>query len=154
MSSRNLHHSVKASELQSDDPSKPSIGDQPSEAVSEAIARGVASGSYAILVTDHTIASEPVAFVNHAYEVLTGYKLAEIIGLHPHFLTTSDREQVGVKTLEAAFRAGRACSAVLRDYRKNDVPIWYQVSISPVMDKNGKVTHFFGFLRDVTSQIE
>ena len=127
---------------------------QNAEGIEQAVLQGISAGSSAIIVTDHTKADEPVAYVNRAFEDLTGYKLAEVIGFHPHFLRTSDREQAGVKALESAIRSGRACSAVLRDYRKNNTPIWYQVSISPVFTKDGQLTHFFGTLRDVTTQIE
>jgi PAS domain S-box-containing protein len=124
-----------------------------SASLKEALVQGASGGGYAIIVTDHTKPTEPVVYVNHAFEDLTGYKLAEIIGLHPPFLT-NDREQAGVKELEAAFHAGRACSAVLQDFRKNSAPIWYQVNITPVFNASGQVSHFYGYLRDVTAQIE
>jgi len=127
---------------------------QKADGIEQADLQGISAGNSAIIVTDHTKPDEPVAYVNHAFEDLTGYKLAEVIGFHPHFLRTSDRDQVGVKALESAIRSGRACSAVLRDYRKNNTPIWYQVSISPVFSKDGQLTHFFGALKDVTTQIE
>ena len=108
------------------------------------------TGKYAIIVTDHQKPDEPIAYVNKAYEDLTGYKLAEVIGFHPHFLRTNDRDQVGIRALEEAIKNGTACSATLRDFRKNGTPTWYQVSVSPIFNGAGQLTHFFGFLKDVT----
>ena len=92
----------------------------PDADIKNALVQGVVSGNYAIIVTDHQKPDEPIAYVNKAYEDLTGYKLAEIIGFHPHFLRTNDRDQVGIRALEEAIKNGTACSATLRDFKRRD----------------------------------
>ena len=121
--------------------------------IERAVAEGVMTGDYAVIVTDHTKPAEPVAYVNHAFEKLTGYKLAEVIGLHPNFLKANDH-QAGVEKLEAAIRAGQACTALLQTQQKNKTPIWYQVNITPVFRADGRLTHFFGSLKDVTPEMD
>ncbi|MBS1995397.1 MAG: PAS domain-containing protein, partial [Cyanobacteria bacterium SZAS LIN-2] len=127
---------------------------QPSETIQQAVFDGTATGKYAVIVTDHSQPEEPVAYVNRAFEELTGYKLAEVIGIRPHFLSSVNREQEGVIALEAAIKAGRPCSAVLRDHRKDQTPVWYQVCLEPVFNSSHELTHFFGCMRDVTLLVE
>lgn len=123
---------------------------KPSLEIEQAVLRGLSVGNYAVIVTDHRKQNEPVAYVNHAFEELTGYKLAEIVGIHPHFLS-HDPEQPGAKELETAMRAGQECTTILRGAHKNNTPIWYRVSIIPVLNNQGTVTHFFGSLKDITA---
>lgn len=122
-------------------------------ALSNAISNGIYGCDYAIMLTNHQESGEPVAFVNHAFEKLTGYKLEELAGFHPHFLK-ADSNQAGVKEIEEAFRCGRACSAVLQGKSKNNSLAWYEVNITPVFNKDKILTHFFGVVRDVTKERE
>ena len=42
----------------------------------------------------------------------------------------------------------------IKNYRKNGEPFWNQVSITPVRDDDGEVTHFVGVQQDVTEYKE
>lgn len=132
-------------------PSQIHLADSPLSAeIEHAMAQGLCSGNYAVIITDHSKTDEPVAYVNQAFEDLTGYKLAELIGLHPKFLT-KESEQKGVKELELAIRTGRAGSAIISTLHKDKTPLWFKVNVTPVYNKNGVLTHFFGSLKDVTA---
>jgi hypothetical protein len=43
---------------------------------------------------------------------------------------------------------------VLRNYRKDGTPFWNELSIGPVFDGGGRLTHFIGIQVDITARIE
>ena len=64
-----------------------------------------------------------------------------------------DRNQPSRELLRAAVKEGRECHAVLRNYRKDGTLFWNDLTISPVRDDEGRVTHFVGIANDVTARI-
>ena len=91
----------------------------------------------------------PVVYVNAAFERLTGYAAAELLGADLRSLQGSDREQEGRVRLRAALSQGTGTRALLRNYRKDGTQFWNEVYVEPIRDVTGAVTHFVGFHRDV-----
>lgn len=86
----------------------------------------------------------PVIYVNHAAEKITGYSAEEIIGKNCRFLQKDDLHQEGAYLLRDSIKESRPVTTVLRNYRKDGTMFWNEVSISPVRDKNGVLTHLSG----------
>lgn len=115
--------------------------------------RAIESSSNGILICDMSLRDSPVVYVNPAFERITGYPADEIIGRNPHFLAGKNLVQVGLEEIYAAVREQRAGSVILRNYRKDGSLFWNELSISPVRDESGSVTHFVGIFNDVTERI-
>lgn len=96
----------------------------------------------------------PLIYVNEAFERMTGYSSAEAIGRNCRFLQGEDRSQPGIDELRSAMRDGRTVEVLLRNYRKDGTMFWNEVSMSPVFDRSGRLTHFAGFQNDVTQRVE
>ncbi|MCC5627454.1 PAS domain-containing protein [Nostoc sphaeroides] len=47
-------------------------------------------------------------------------------------------------------KAGTSCKVVLRNYRKDGTVSWNELSISPIHDENGKLSHFIGIQTDIS----
>jgi diguanylate cyclase (GGDEF)-like protein/PAS domain S-box-containing protein len=92
-------------------------------------------------------------YVNPAFERVTGYAAAEVLGKSPRFLHGEDREQPGIEALRIAAREQREMTALLRNYRKDGTMFWNEVRVAPVRDESGRVTHFIGVANDVTERI-
>ena len=56
--------------------------------------------------------------------------------------------------MAAALREGRDCQVTIRNYRKGGEAFWNEVSLSPVHDDDGELTHYIGILDDVTAVTE
>ncbi len=97
---------------------------------------------------------DPMAtiFVNQAYEKITGYSAAESVGKAPGRLHRDDGDQPGLRELRQALSSGRATSVVLRNYRKDGQLFWNDLSVSPVRDAQGRLTHWLGLVNDVSAQ--
>ncbi|KQW87852.1 hypothetical protein ASC94_25490 [Massilia sp. Root418] len=112
--------------------------------------RAIESNVNAIMITDGA-PRYGIVYVNPAFERLTGYPSAELIGRSTRMLHGDDTDQPGVKELTAAVREQREGHAVLRHYRKDGAMFWNDVYVSPVRDEHGEVTHFVSFMHDITA---
>lgn len=105
-----------------------------------------------VVIADATAPDLPLVYVNPAFERITGYRREEALGRNCRFLQGRDRDQPGLNDIRAALREGREARALLRNYRKDGVPFWNQLAITPVRDVNGTLTHFIGIAEDVTQR--
>ena len=94
----------------------------------------------------------PAVYLNPAFEAITGYRADEILGRNLRMLQGDDRDQPEIAKIRAALAHGRSCHAVLRNYRKNGGLFWNRMSIRPVKDAGGQVSHFVGIVEDITTQ--
>jgi PAS domain S-box-containing protein len=105
-----------------------------------------------IIITDNLEPDNPIIFCNAAFEKMTGYSRSEIIGHNCRFLQQQDRAQQARNTLAQAVLEGKECRVEIRNYRKNGDLFWNELFMAPVMDSEGKVTHFIGVQNDVTKR--
>jgi PAS domain S-box-containing protein len=91
--------------------------------------------------------------VNPAFEKLTGYSSKEIIGRNCRFLQNDDTSTPPIQTVRDAVLNGDRCRVLLRNYQKRGSLFWNELTISPVVDTAGVVTHCVGFQHDVTSSV-
>jgi PAS domain S-box-containing protein len=93
-------------------------------------------------------------YVNPTFEKVTGYSASEVIGKNLRFLHGIDNDQPGLDTLRNAIREGKNCHVTIRNYSKSGALYWNELSISPVRDEHGNVTHFIGIQEDVTERVQ
>ncbi|MDZ8096808.1 MAG: PAS domain S-box protein [Nostoc sp. DedQUE05] len=112
--------------------------------------RALAATSNGIMIADAKIAYNPIIYVNPAFEQITGYSVTDVIGQNCRFLQRTDTQQPALNELRSSIQAGRSCKVVLRNYRKDDTLFWNELSISPIHDHNGELSHFIGIQRDIS----
>lgn len=110
--------------------------------------------SCGVSISDATKPEMPLIFVNQAFVGMTGYTAEEILGLNCRFLQREDRDQPGLREVRAALRESRHGQAILRNYRRDGIPFWNELTLSPILDLQGQVTHFVGVQTDVTAREE
>ncbi|OKH32951.1 hypothetical protein NIES2119_24765 [[Phormidium ambiguum] IAM M-71] len=115
--------------------------------------RAIAASSNGIVITDATQSQNPVIYVNPGFEKITGYSATEVIGKNCSFLQRGDTNQPGLSELKQAIQESRECLVTIRNYRKDGTCFWNELSISPVRDTVGKLTHFIGIQKDVTELV-
>src|SRR3712207_1566894 len=114
--------------------------------------RAVESTRTGVLITDPNQPDNPIVYANPAFEHITGYSAEEALGHNCRFLQGSDRDQPPLEEVRTAIREERECRVVLRNYRKDGTLLWQELSISPVRDEQGRLTHFVGVHDDITER--
>ena len=105
-----------------------------------------------ISIADATREDLPLIYVNDGFCDLTGYDPEEVIGRNCRFLQGDGTDPGTVTELREALAAERPVAVEIRNYRKDGSMFWNRLSITPVEDDTGTVTHFFGFQEDITDQ--
>lgn len=102
-----------------------------------------------IIVTD---ASRKIIYVNQGFETMTGFKKEEVLGKNPKEIQQKQHPQYGDYTaMENALRNGESFSGEIVNYRKDNSYYWVSVTINPVKDNHGKITHYIGVEVDITA---
>src|SRR5215213_1571985 len=129
------------------DPRRPA-----SEEMRRLLDRAVAASSNGIVITDSRAPDDPIVYVNPAFERISGYTVAEVVGHNCRFLQGDDRDQPALDDLRTALGEEREFRVVLRNYRKDGTPFWNELYISPVHDEQGRLTNFVGVQNDITER--
>jgi PAS domain S-box-containing protein len=114
--------------------------------------RALAATSNGIVIADARLANNPIIYVNSGFEQITGYSATDVIGQNCRFLQGADTQQPALKELRLALKAGRSCTVILQNYRKDGSLFWNELSISPIYDETGQLTHFLGIQIDISEQ--
>ena len=107
-----------------------------------------------IIIIDARQDGLPLIYVNEGFERLTGYTSVEAIGKNFRIFQASDNHQSELAVIHSVLTGGRGGVATLRNCRKDGSMYWNELSISPVHDDDGTLTHFIGIQKDVTARIQ
>ena len=119
--------------------------------LNRSIFRSVTSG---ISVSNAQHHDMPLVYVNPAFEAMTGYSLEDVIGKNCRFLQYDDHNQPGLTLVREALIAHREVKATIRNYRKDGSSFWNELSLAPIFNQDGELTHYVGIQTDVTSRVE
>ncbi len=114
--------------------------------------RALDEAAEGITIADATQADRPLIYVNKGFERLTGYSASEALGRNCRFLQGANTDPVTVAKIRNAVEAGTECVVELLNYHKNGRSFWNRLSITPVKDDTGNVTHFIGIQSDITAR--
>jgi diguanylate cyclase (GGDEF)-like protein/PAS domain S-box-containing protein len=101
------------------------------------------------LITD---ADQNVVYANKAFEAVTGYSAEEILGRNCRVLQGPGSDSETIAMMRTVLGRGETLRCEILNYRKNGTPFWNGLTISPLRDATGAVTHFVSVQRDVTAQ--
>ncbi|WP_161883475.1 PAS domain S-box protein [Deinococcus alpinitundrae] len=116
------------------------------------LSQAIAACTVGVVMTDARQHDHPIVYVNPAFEALSGYTADEILGHNCRFLQGQDRDQPGVQEIRQALVEQRSTTVTLRNYHKDGTLFYNELSLSPVHDASGTLTHYLGFLNDVTAR--
>jgi diguanylate cyclase (GGDEF)-like protein/PAS domain S-box-containing protein len=106
-----------------------------------------------VCLVDAQASDLPVIYVNPGFLTLTGYTASDVVGKNLRLLQGDDREQDGRHRLREALKLGESCRVLLRNYRKDGSLFWNEMTILPLKDAEGRVTHFAGHYRDAGDRL-
>jgi PAS domain S-box-containing protein len=114
--------------------------------------RAISSSTNGIIITDAGQPDNPIVYINPAFERLTGYSAEDAVGRNCRFLQGSDTNPEAVAAIREAIAQRQDLNIAILNYRKDGTPFWNDLTIAPVRDDEGNVTHFVGLQNDITDR--
>lgn len=108
------------------------------------------SSSEGITISSMEEEDQPLIYANKGFERLTGYAIKDAVGKNCRFLQGKDTEEEPVEKIRQSIRNGHECTVELLNYKKDGTPFWNRLSITPLKNEEGKVTHYVGIQSDIT----
>lgn len=102
-----------------------------------------------VLITDR---QGLVEYVNPKFTAVTGYTAEEMLGKNPRILNSGRNDPVLFRQLWDTILAGREWRGELLNRRKSGELFWARITISPMREEGGGVTHFVAATEDVTQE--
>ena len=105
-----------------------------------------------VIITTADLDHPIILYVNEAVTRISGYDAGELIGQTPRILQGADTDKRILAELKSCLKQGKSFKGELKNYTKDGIPYWLDISITPVRDENGAVTHFTAIERDITQR--
>lgn len=107
-----------------------------------------------IAISDARRYPQPYVYANASFTRITGYALHEIMGRDGTMLEGPETDKDDLQVLARTVQSGRELTLVLRNYRKGGALFHNKLSVSPVRNSEGEITHYINIIEDVSNQIE
>ncbi len=113
------------------------------------LSTAIEASDQVVLITNR---EQEIVYVNPAFTRLSGYQAHEVLGKNPRFLQGPETSQATRMALREALATGRKAQAEMLNYSKEGLRYWVELSIVPVTDDGGEITHFVALERDITER--
>lgn len=113
------------------------------------LSRAVEQSPSSIVITD---TQGNIEYVNPRFSQITGYSLEEALGQNPRILKSGRTPPETYRQLWETILAGGEWRGELVNRKKNGEEYFEAVSISPITDSRGVVTHFVAVKEDITGR--
>ena len=114
--------------------------------------RALAVAAEGITIADARRPDRPLIYANQGFVRMTGYPVSEVMGRNCRFLQGPDTDPGAAQEIRRAIEAERECVVEILNYRKDGSTFWNRLSITPVRDESGRVSHFIGIQSDVSAR--
>jgi len=95
-----------------------------------------------------------IEYINPAFTKITGYEPHEVLGKNPRILKSGKQTTEYYERLWKTITSGNVWHSSVIDRRKDGSEYPAMSTISPIMDKQGKITHYVGIQQDMSSHQE
>lgn len=115
----------------------------------------VKNANEGILITDANVTNSEgprIVFANEAMSKISGYSVAELIGNSPKMLQGPLTDPLETSKMSKAFANFQKVETEIVNYSKDGRPYYISLSIVPIKNKQGEVTHFVALERDTTEE--
>jgi len=105
----------------------------------------------AVIITDR---AGVIEYVNLAFEKLTGYGRAEVVGQTPRILKSGQHDPAFYQQLWDTILAGDIFRAEFTNCKKNGELYVEEKTIAPIKNSQGQITHFVSTGKDMTERAQ
>ena len=105
-----------------------------------------------VTIADPSLPDTPLVYANAAFERMTGYPRAELLGRNCRFLQQNLKNQPGLQIIRNAIARGTDCTAVVTNFRRNGESFENQLKLRTIRTHDGTPSHIIGIQLDVTRE--
>jgi len=91
-----------------------------------------------------------IEYINPYFTKLTGYDKSEAIGKNPRILKSGEHPKEFYEELWQTITSGKIWHGQFHNKKKNGELYWEDVTIGPIFNEKGEITHFIGMKIDIT----
>lgn len=113
------------------------------------LSRALEQSQASIVITD---TYGTIEYVNPKFTKVSGYSFEEAVGENPRILKSGETLPEEYKKLWETIASGGEWRGNFHNRKKTGELYWESASISPVRNKEGKITHFVGIKEDITER--
>lgn len=95
-----------------------------------------------------------IEFVNPAMCAMTGFSSDELVGAKPRLYRSGTTPTTIYAEMWGRLKAGLPWRGDLLNQRKDGTTFWDRLSITPMRDDNGTISHFVGINEDITERVQ
>lgn len=131
----------------------PALGASPHVAdgiPSELLVRALEATSEISLITD---AQQNILHASRSFSAITGYSEAEVLGSNCRILQGPGTAPEAAGSIRDTLARGERFRGDILNYRKDGSPFWNALTITPLLDDHGQVTHFVSVQRDINARM-
>lgn len=104
----------------------------------------------AIVITDR---DANIQYVNPAFEAITGYTFDEVLGQNPRILKSGEQDRQFYQGMWQKLSSGQTYKCRMVNRRKDGSLFTEEATISPIVDREGRLVNYVAVKRDITEQI-
>ena len=110
--------------------------------------------SSGVIITEAAPLDAPgpkIVYANQATYSMTGYDQRAMLGNTPRMLQGAETDLAELALVRQALEMGAPVSVEVKNYRRDGIPFWVALDITPVRDRS-KLTHFIAIQTDITAR--
>lgn len=112
----------------------------------ESVGSVMGSAGRGVLVTD---SEGTICYSNDQISEIVGYSSGELRGNNPRILQSGNTSPVTYTKMWNTISSGRSWRSILQNRRKNREMFIEDLTITPITDRRGAITHFFGEICEI-----
>ena len=113
------------------------------------LSRAVEQNPSSIMITD---LFGDIEYVNPRFTELTGYSKQDVLGKNPRLLKSGETSRTVYEDLWNTITKGNTWRGEFHNRKKSGDLYWEFVSISPIVNQDGKISHFLAIKEDITQK--
>lgn len=116
------------------------------------LTKSLESSDSGVLVVDVRNQAMPAVFVNSAFSQMTGYTREQVLNSSLFKILAWIEKSEDAEQIKTIIHNGEAGSLTVKSRRQGGTPFWNQLSLAPVRDDHGVVTHYTAIMKDVSEK--
>ena len=111
------------------------------------LSQAIEQAGESVIITDR---NGTIEYVNPSFTRITGYTAKEVLGENPRILKSGNQTTEYYEDLWATISSGRNWHGSVIDRRKDGSQYPAMMSIAPILNDDGEITHYVGIQQDMT----